>query len=299
MSTDGDFLLALGAAVTDPDSDAEDSARARLGGDDAAGYGRLGELATWWAGVRGSVDAGAPQRVLLAGGGVDVAARRPGVRALAFPRGGEVDDAIAWGLAEADQAADAGTDLVLLALDDAEPWRALAADLMAMDAVEASGWPADREVSDEQWMDEVTDLRNRLWGLRGLRAQPADLLRALGSPAVAAAAALLVAVTARRTPVLLDGPGAAAVALLGLRTTYAAPRWWLAAHAGDDRLHERILGSVGLEPLTGLDVRLADGTAALAGLALLDAAVALLAPSDLLAEGDLLAAGDLLDDPPQ
>jgi nicotinate-nucleotide--dimethylbenzimidazole phosphoribosyltransferase len=276
-----EILLRLGGTIVDVDDDAAAAARGRLIGDGASAYGRLGELAIWWASVRGTPDAPAPRQVLLAGGGSDVAARRTGVRALAFPRGGSVDDGISWGVAEADRAADCGTDLLLLCLEDTAPWRALAADLLAMDAVEASGWPLDRGLSDERWMDEVAALRDRLRLVRGLRSEPAALLNAIGSPALAAAAALLVAATARRTPVLLDGPGAAAVALLVLRANYAAPRWWQAAHRGDDRLHERALGSVGLEPLTQLEIRVSDGTAALAGLALLDAAVALIAPADL------------------
>jgi NaMN:DMB phosphoribosyltransferase len=276
-----EVLLRLGGTISDVDDDAAATARGRLGGDDATAYGRLGELAIWWASVRGTPDAPPPRQILLAGGGSDVAARRPGVRALAFPRGGSVDDGISWGVAEADRAADCGTDLLLLCLDDAVPWRALAADLLAMDAVEASGWPHDRGLDDERWMDEVGALRDRLRLVRGLRAEPAALLNAIGSPSLAAAAALLAAATARRTPVLLDGPGAAAVALLVLRTNYAAPRWWQAAHRGDDRLHERALGSIGIEPLTRLEIRVSDGTAALAGLALLDTAVALLTPIDL------------------
>jgi nicotinate-nucleotide--dimethylbenzimidazole phosphoribosyltransferase len=84
--------------------------------------------------------------------------------------------------------------------------------------------------------------------------------------------------SARRTPVILDGVGAATVGLLGVRASYAAPRWWQAAHRGEDGLHERVLGSLGLEPLLRLDVRLTDGTAALAALALLDTSAALLAP---------------------
>lgn len=276
-----DRLLELGAVVTEPDPEAELAARARLadgdGADDLGGFGRLGELAVWWASV---VGAGRPARppaeILLVGGGEDVASRRPGARALALPRGGSVDDALEWGLGVADRAADLGTDLVVLCVDDATPWRALAADLLGMDAVEASGWPDERGQSDEAWMDEVAGLRDRLRDLRGLRAQPSDLLRALGSPSVAAATAVLVGSTARRTPVLLDGPGAAAVALLGVRVNYAAPRWWQAAHRGSDRLHERILGSLGVEALTGLGIRRVDGTASLVALALLDAAAALL-----------------------
>jgi nicotinate-nucleotide--dimethylbenzimidazole phosphoribosyltransferase len=218
--------------------------------------------------------------VLLAGGRTDVAARRPGVHALGLTGGGTVEDAISWGVTQADRAADGGTDLVVLALNDAEPWRALAADLLAVDAVQAAGWPTDRGMTDERWMDEVVALRDQLSALRGIHSRPTALLGALSSPAVAAGAALLVAATARRTPVLLDGPGAAAQAALGLRTSHAASRWWQAAHHGDDPLHARILDSLGLQPLVRLGIRAADGTAGLAALAVLDTAVALLSPAD-------------------
>ena len=277
-----DALLVLAADVGEPDQEAADTVRSRLGGDDVTRYGRLGELARWWASVRADVDAPPPRTVLLAGGGTDVAARRPGTRALALPRGIDVEAALTWGVEAAGRAADDGTELICLTLDDHAPWRALAADLMALDAVEASGWPADRGMSDEIWMDGVTELRDQLRRLRGLRSRPTALLAALGSPVVAAAAGLLVAATAHRLPVVLDGPGAAAVGLLAVRTNYAAPRWWLAAHRADDGLHERILGSLGLEPVTRLDITVTDGTAALAGLALLDTAAALLASVDEL-----------------
>jgi nicotinate-nucleotide--dimethylbenzimidazole phosphoribosyltransferase len=300
-----DPLLRLGAAITEPDATAADTARTRLG-DDVEAYGRLGELAVWWAGVRGTANAVRPSRVVLAGGGLDVAARRPGVRALAFPRGGSVNDAVTWALTEADRAADAGVDLVLLSLDRHAPWRSLAAALLALDPVEASGWPEERNLTDDQWMDEVSALRDRLRRLRGLQSEPVALLEALDSPVAAAAATLLVAVTARRTPVLLDGPGAAAMALLAVRTNHAAPLWWQTAHRGDDTLDERILGSLHLDPLTRLGIRVADGTASLAGLALLDTATGLLdtatrlpgAPGNTGDTGDPGDTGDTGEDYP-
>jgi nicotinate-nucleotide--dimethylbenzimidazole phosphoribosyltransferase len=271
-----DPLDELGAAITDPDTTAPDFARQRLGGPGAAQLGRLADLALWWAATRADPAAPAPSRVLLVGGAVDASAR-PGLRTLALPRGGAVDDALTWGAAAADDAADQGVELILLCLADVEAGRALAADLMGLDAVEASGWPMDQGLSDAAWMDAVVALRDRLRRTRGLRGRPADLLRALDSPATAAAAALLVQATARRTPAILDGPGAAAAALLARRTAYPAAQWWQAAHLGTAPVHERALTSLGLDPLTRLGIRVEDGTAALAGLALLDLAAGLLA----------------------
>jgi nicotinate-nucleotide--dimethylbenzimidazole phosphoribosyltransferase len=119
-------------------------------------------------------------------------------------------------------------------------------------------------------------MRDRLYRLRGLRDRPVALLHGLQAPAVAGAVALLVQAAARRTPVLLDGPGAAAAALLATRARYRVSTWYQAAHEAEGLLHERALGSLGLDPLSRLGIEVEDGTAALAGLAVLDAAAALL-----------------------
>jgi len=282
-----DLLAARLGDVGEPDTLAVDAAQATLGGpsgeEPPADLGRLGELALWWAGVRGDGRAAAPRQVLMAGADPAVAARRAGATAVPLPdRDGalDVDDALAWGLATADGAADRGVALIVLVLDDPAT-RPLAADLLGTDAVEATGWPADRGLSDRDWMAEVTALRDRLWALRGLRGRPTDLLRALGSPAVAGAVALLVQAGVRRTPVLLDGPGATAAALLARRAAHPVTAWWQAADASGDPLHRRGLDSLGLVPLTALGVRVSDGTAALPALGVLDQAAALLvAPAE-------------------
>jgi NaMN:DMB phosphoribosyltransferase len=222
--------------------------------------------------------------VLLVGGHGALVARRPGLRTVSLPvdtapdapPARTIDAAVAWGRGAADEATDRGAELIVVALDAPEPARALAADLLGLDAVEAAGWPLERGLRDDAWMDDVAVLRDRLRQLRGLRDEPTATLRALGSPATAAAVALVLAATARRTPVLLDGPGAAAAALLARRVSYPAVDWWQAAHAGEDPVHERALGALGLRPLTRLEVTVEDGTAALAGLAILDQAAGLL-----------------------
>jgi hypothetical protein len=286
QSQERDLLDAIGAEIGDPDTLAEDAAREVLGEPAVSGFGRLAGLALWWASVRGEADPGAPGRTLLAGGGLDVADRRPGVQVIGWPLGGSVDDALAWGVAAADDAADRGVELVLLCLADPGAAIALTAELTGLDAVEATGWPTDLGLSDEDWMDQVVALRDLLRRTRGLRGRPCDLLRALGSPATAAAAGFAVRATARRTPILLDGPGAAAVALLARRTSFPAAAWWQAAHLGSHHLHERALGSLGLEPLTRLGITVEDGTAAMAGLAILDQAAALLRSSSSAPDDD-------------
>jgi nicotinate-nucleotide--dimethylbenzimidazole phosphoribosyltransferase len=185
--------------------------------------------------------------------------------------------AAAWGAATADSLVDAGVELLLIAAPDPVPSRVLAARLLSLDPVETNGWPHDGGIDDATWMRQVTAIRDGLRQVRNLQAQPVQLLSALGSPLLAAATGLLLRSAARRTPTLLDGPGAAAAALLTQRLSRRAPAWWQVGHLADHPIHQRCLDSLQLTALTRLGVAVEDGTGCLLGLAVLDLAAGLLA----------------------
>ena len=255
----------LGTAITGTDAEAGERARLRLlDRPPARGVGRLVDLAQWWAAVRGDDRAAVPSRV-----------RHVGVD-LPLPASGSTQDALAWGVATADEAAGSGVELLALTVADPLAARLVAAELMGLDPVEACGWPQDRDQDDDDWMDEVTVLRDGLRRTRGLRGDLGALLEAVGSAPMAAAAALAVQATVRRVPLLLDGPGAASAALLARRTAYTANQWWLAAHGEADVLHGRTLRSLSLDPITSLGIVVEDGTAARLGLGVLAIATELL-----------------------
>ena len=255
----------LGKAITGTDAEAGERARLRLiERPPAQGVGRLSDLAQWWAAVRGDDRAPVPSRVRQVG--VD----HP------LPSAGTAQEALAWGVSAADEAADAGVELITLTVDDPLSARLVAAELMGLDPVEACGWPQDRDQDDDAWMDEVLVLRDGLRRTRGLRGDLGALLEAVGSAPMAAAAALAVQATVRRVPLLLDGPGAGSAALLARRTAYSANQWWQAAHGEADVLHGRTLRSLSLEPITSLGVVVEDGTAARLGLGVLTIATELL-----------------------
>jgi nicotinate-nucleotide--dimethylbenzimidazole phosphoribosyltransferase len=297
LSTGEVDLESIGADVSGTDLDAETGARVRL--DRAgllSGLGRLGDLAVWWAGVRGEAAAGpAGDVVRIVPAGVPVAAEDPGaqlpgplaqgplprdpapVRTVPLDPPRDHAAALAWGVATADALADSGTDLLLVSAPDLVASRVLAAQLLGLDAVEANGWPTDTGIDDRTWMDQVTAIRDGLFGLRGLRPYPEEVLDALGSPVLSAATALLLRSAARRTPALLDGSGAAAAALLAQRLSPYSRDWWQVGHLGDHPLHERCLDTLRLPALTRLGITLEDGTGALLGLTALDLAACLLA----------------------
>jgi NaMN:DMB phosphoribosyltransferase len=304
MSTGERDLEAIGAQVSGTDLDAESGARVRLDRVGLlTGLGRLGDLAVWWAGVRGEAAAGPAHdvvRIVPAAGPAPVGdargARGAGphpvtgplaqgnlprdpapVRTVALAPPADHAGALAWGVATADTLVDSGADLLLISAPDLVPSRVLAAQLLGLDAVEANGWPTDTGIDDRTWMDQVTAIRDGLFRLRRLRPFPEEVLGALGSPMLTAATALLLRSAARRTPAILDGSGAAASALLAQRLAPYSRDWWQVGHLGDHPLHERCLDTLRLAALTRLGITLEDGTGALLGLTALDLAACLLA----------------------
>lgn len=260
--------------------------RLRLTGD-LARLGRLGELAAWWAGVRQEASAGPAQGVAhvrppLGASGPVGPARDPAPHGVDLDPPTDVAAAVDWGVATADRLADSGTELLLVSAPDAVAARVLAAHLFNLDAVEASGWPGSYGVDDDTWMDDVTAIRDGLRDVRGIRGgpgRPDETLAAIASPVIAAATALLLQAAVRRTPALLDGPGAATAALLGGRLSLHAPAWWQPGHLTEHPLHARCLDWLRLEPLTRLGVAAEDGTGALLGLGVLDVAAGVLTAS--------------------
>jgi nicotinate-nucleotide--dimethylbenzimidazole phosphoribosyltransferase len=260
----------LGRSVSEPDVGSYSAARERLEQSGLqARMGRLADLAAWWAGVRGDASAAPPSRTLTV---MDASADRR-------PAGLSIDQAVIWGIEAADRAADSGVDLLLMAVDDDRGARLVTAELLDLDPVEASGWPLPQRMDDEEWMDQVLDLRDGLRRTRGTRVDLAVLLGAADSPALAAAAGLAVQAAVRRTPILLDGEGALAAALLARRASFVATQWWQVAQAREATLVTKALQTLQLEPLVSLGLRAQDGTGARLGLAVLAQAAALLGPA--------------------
>lgn len=256
---------AIAERVGDPDSTAAAAARRRL---DAAETlqrtGRIGDLALWWAGVRGDDRAGPPRAVVEVCPG-----REPGPT-------DSITAAIGWGLDRVDQAVDGGADLVLLAVDDDPGARLLAAALLRLDPVQAAGWPAARGLDDETWMQEVVALRDGLRRLSGCGDDPLPLLTGAGSAALAAGFGVVLGAAARRTGVLLDGAGASVAALLARTAAPPAGQWWRLAHAGAGEPFAEVARSLHLTALLDLGLKVQDGTGARLALPMVEAAAHLL-----------------------
>lgn len=162
------------------------------------------------------------------------------------------------GVAQADDLADRGTDLLVLgASGDPAPGLVAAALLLDLEPVQAVG-----TASAPGWAQLAVAVRDGLRTTRSLVGDPAGLLAALGSPVLARATGLLAQSAARRTPVLLDGSAAlAGAALLAERLAPGAPAWWLAGQLPPLPAARAALDDLGLVPLLDLGLDRPEGAA--------------------------------------
>jgi adenosyl cobinamide kinase/adenosyl cobinamide phosphate guanylyltransferase/NaMN:DMB phosphoribosyltransferase len=183
-----------------------------------------------------------------------------------------------WRLAE--DAVDAGVDLFVLGACGAGADSVAAAVVSATTSAEVAGLMGRRVgpdgiVDDTSWMIRCGTARDALQRVRRNGLQPKELLAGLGGVDLAIAVGLLLGATARRTPVLMDGPVGVAAGMLA-RDLAAQSRHWciLPDHGGDPatRLGADVLG---MEQFLDLKLGLGEGATALALLPLLQGVLTL------------------------
>ena len=177
-------------------------------------------------------------------------------------------EALDAGVATADAEVDAGAGLLLLAAAEAEAAAVVTALLTGAEPVALL--PRGAAVTDSAaWIADATQLRDRLRAVRELRHQPGRLITELRRPALAAACGFLLQAAARRTPLLLDGPGAVAAALVAADLRPRATQWWRVADTGPDAVQARALHHLGDRPVLDLGTADGSGRAGLLALAVL------------------------------
>jgi nicotinate-nucleotide--dimethylbenzimidazole phosphoribosyltransferase len=268
-------LAGIARHVGDPDAAAA-ATTARSLAPRRAALGGLAEHATWLSAVQGSSPPARPDRVRLvvlgadaAGAQVLAAAERAGVgvRALRVPDA----QSLAAGVACADGEVDSGADLLVLAVPaTAVP---IAAAVLVAALTETEPVRVVRAgIETGAWIEAVREVRDRRRRAMPLRDDPDRLLAAIGTSTEAAAAGLLLHAAQRRTPVVLDGLGAVAAALVAHRAAPQASRWWQLADTSGEPAHELAAASLGLTPILGLGTSTGDGTAGVLAVEVLRAA---------------------------
>jgi nicotinate-nucleotide--dimethylbenzimidazole phosphoribosyltransferase len=185
-----------------------------------------------------------------------------------------------WRLAE--QAADSGVDLIVIAACGAGTEAAAAAVLAATAGAEPAAVlgrviaPGGR-VDDPAWMLRCAAVRDAVHRTRNSPRGAKDVLAELGGGDIAIATGVLLGATARRTPVLIDGPVGVAAGLVSRDLAGQARHWCLLPDHGGHPAVRLAADVLGLNPLLDLRLDLGEGATALAALPLLRAALTLAA----------------------
>ncbi|WP_432051001.1 bifunctional adenosylcobinamide kinase/adenosylcobinamide-phosphate guanylyltransferase [Verrucosispora sp. NA02020] len=220
----------------------------------------------------------------------------------------QVDAALRYGWRLAEEAVDAGVQLLVVAACGAGTEAAAAAVLAATAGAEA---PAvlgrvvteNGEIDDVAWMARCAAVRDALHRTRRASRDAKDVLAQLGGGDIAVATGILLGATARRTPVLLDGPVGVAAGLVSRDLAGQARHWCMLADHGGHPAVKLASDVLGLSPLAQLRLDLGEGANALTVLPLLRSALALAValpprPShDTADDVDEAGDGDATDEP--
>ncbi|MET7946653.1 bifunctional adenosylcobinamide kinase/adenosylcobinamide-phosphate guanylyltransferase [Micromonospora sp. NPDC005324] len=192
----------------------------------------------------------------------------------------QVESALRYGWRLAEQAADAGVQLLVLGACGAGTEAAAAAVLAATAGAEP---PAvlgrviteAGEIDDAAWMIRCAAVRDALHRTRRSSRGAKDILAELGGGDVAVATGVLLGATARRVPVLLDGPVGLAAGMVSRDLAGQARHWCLLADHGGHPAVRLAADVLGLTPLLDLRLDLGEGANALVALPLLRSVLAL------------------------
>jgi nicotinate-nucleotide--dimethylbenzimidazole phosphoribosyltransferase len=192
----------------------------------------------------------------------------------------EVDSALRYGWELAEHAVDGGIDLLVLASCGAGTDAAAAAVLGAVSGAEVPAVlgrvvDAGGLIDDNAWMIRCAAARDALHRTRAGPRGARDVLAELAGGDIAIAVGVLLGATARRTPVLVDGPLGVAAGLISRDLGGQARHWCLLPDHGRHpgvRLGADVLG---LDPVLDLRLDLGEGATSLAALPLLRSALTL------------------------
>ncbi|MGL5811173.1 MAG: nicotinate-nucleotide--dimethylbenzimidazole phosphoribosyltransferase, partial [Nocardioides sp.] len=151
---------------------------------------------------------------------------------------------------------------------------AAAAVAAALVGGDVAGWVGRGTGVDGEGLARKREaVRTAVRRIEGVR-DPLEILRELGGAELIATAAAIAAARHRGLPVLLDGYVITAAAAALAAANPDALAHCRAGHCSAEPGHQRLLGHLGLEPLLRLDLRLGEGSGALAAVPLVRMACA-------------------------
>ncbi|RKT53266.1 nicotinate-nucleotide--dimethylbenzimidazole phosphoribosyltransferase [Saccharothrix australiensis] len=190
----------------------------------------------------------------------------------------EAERAVELGRRLADEEVDGGADVLVagdMGIGNTTPAAVLIAALTGAEPVAVVG--RGTGIDDRGWMRKTAAIRDALRRARPVLDDPVQLLATASGADLAAIAGFLAQAAVRRTPVVLDGVVVGAAALVAEELAPGAREWWVAGHRSAEPAHALALNHLSLEPLLDFDLRLGEGSGAVAALPLVAMATKVLA----------------------
>ena len=197
----------------------------------------------------------------------------------------ETDRALAAGRTVAREEIAAGAQLLLsgdMGIGNTTPAAAMVAAALGLPAAEVTG--RGTGVDDAALRRKQAVIQQALDRAGDRAADPVAALTALGSADLAATVGYLVQAAESGVPVLLDGLMSVACALYAELIAPGAAGWFAAGHRSTEPAQGLALEKLGLEPVLDLDMRLGEGSGAVAAVPIVRSASVLLREVALLSE---------------
>jgi nicotinate-nucleotide--dimethylbenzimidazole phosphoribosyltransferase len=151
---------------------------------------------------------------------------------------------------------------------------AAAAVAAALGGGEVAAWVGRGTGLDDEGMDRKRDaVRRAVDRIAGVL-DPLEVLREVGGAELVAMAAAIVAARHRQLPVLIDGYVVTAAAMPLARVRADALDHCIVGHCSSEAGHRRLLERLGKQPLLDLEMRLGEGSGAMAAVPLVAMACA-------------------------
>jgi nicotinate-nucleotide--dimethylbenzimidazole phosphoribosyltransferase len=196
--------------------------------------------------------------------------------------------ALAVGAEIADAEIDEGAQLLVLGdmgIGNTTPSSALIAASLGLDAEQVVGRGTGiDDAAHARKVEVIASALARTVDDHKRVGDPVQRLAALGSADLAVGAGFLVQSARRGVPVLLDGVIACAEALVAADLAPGCAAWFLAGHRSPEPAQSQALAALGLEPLLDLELRLGEGSGAMAAVPLVRSAALLMREMALLAD---------------
>jgi nicotinate-nucleotide--dimethylbenzimidazole phosphoribosyltransferase len=148
-------------------------------------------------------------------------------------------------------------------------------------------------IGDKQLAHKIKVIERALSVNKPNPKDPLDVLAKVGGFEIGGLVGVMLAGAAYRIPVVIDGFISGTAALIATGLSPQARDYLIAAHVSAESGHELLLQFLGLKPLLNLNMRLGEGTGAVLGISLAEAAARILSQMATFAQAGVSEAKPL------